>query len=236
MDGSANNPPAVKIDAINNHLIPNSIMATFIYFYVKTALSGKTAIEVSAYLRIVVKNIFANAAVFVNPTPTVLEFETALDQLDEYIGQAESGLKTAKTLRDKQLKSVIEMARLLASYVQEISQGDKDIIQLSGFGVRNNPTPAKALSAPAELKIIQSKTPDALDAKVKKEKGARSYIFEVADADPTLEANWELAKVSSTVKTTIPELESGKMYYFRAAAVNSKGQSMWSEVANARCA
>jgi predicted phage tail protein len=67
-----------------------------------------------------------------------------------------------------------------------------------------------------------------LDASWDPVAGAKSYIIEICSEDPATATNWKYAGISTKSKFTVEGLQSGKRYWIRVAAINSAGQSGWS--------
>jgi hypothetical protein len=61
-------------------------------------------------------------------------------------------------------------------------------------------------------------------------KGAKSYAVEVSP-DPIGPATWKHGGIATSAKFTVPNLESGKKYWFRVAAVGAEGKGMFSDPA-----
>jgi Fibronectin type III domain len=60
--------------------------------------------------------------------------------------------------------------------------------------------------------------------------GAKSYLVQFS-TEPGGAANWSLAMACTKSKATIKNLESGKKYWFKVAALGSAGQGPWSDPA-----
>ena len=63
-----------------------------------------------------------------------------------------------------------------------------------------------------------------------KVKGTKSYIMQ-KQLDPHDDTMWEYAGVSTKSKDILDNLERGKQYWFRVAAIGAAGQSPWSDPA-----
>ncbi len=107
-----------------------------------------------------------------------------------------------------------------AEYVNKIADGDKEIILKSGFEPTKEPSPALR----PEFSVILGGEPGQVLLMHKAVKGAAAYLWQFApDPLPTEEKLWLLAGVSTQAKCVIENLDSGTKYWFRVAAVTTKG-------------
>jgi hypothetical protein len=117
------------------------------------------------------------------------------------------------------------LMRQLGNYVNTICMGDEAILATSGFELSKQPEP-RHITAPENLTLSQGANAGSMMCKVKSVKGASGYLFE-ATADPiTKNSNW-ISMPSSRTKFEFENLEQGKKYWFRVAAMGSNGQVIY---------
>jgi hypothetical protein len=91
------------------------------------------------------------------------------------------------------------------------------------------PASPPALTAPSNFKIRHADEHGVMYAKCSSVKTAKSYLIEICEGDPTIEANWKFGAVSPTCTgMVIKGLVPGVVYSFRVRAIRSTGQGPWS--------
>ena len=84
------------------------------------------------------------------------------------------------------------------------------------------------IAKPENLQVINGMNSGDLQVSVKRVKGATSYVHEHATAEAMAVNNWQAVTITQS-KITYSNLEAGKTYYCRVAAVGSKGQIVYSD-------
>jgi transcriptional accessory protein Tex/SPT6 len=107
-----------------------------------------------------------------------------------------------------------------------VSQGDIDKLISSNFKLAKDREPVK-LSAPVIKSVMQGVNPGTLVVSVKKDKGAVSYLYQIAEDPITDTTQWEGFGDSRT-KFEFANLEQGKKYWIRVIAIGSNNQSVQS--------
>jgi hypothetical protein len=171
---------------------------------------------------------------FPNPNPSlsaviavIMQTETTLAERDAAQQLAKTKTTELNTLEDK-LDRVLSQ---LAAYVDSAAGGDEVKILSAGLDTRaaatsttNNPT------QPERLHVTAGDHEGELDASWDTVPGARSYVIETSE-DPPTPTSWKHTGVSTKSRYTIERLESGKRHWVRVAAINTIGQSGWSDPA-----
>jgi hypothetical protein len=117
----------------------------------------------------------------------------------------------------------------IASHVDSVSGGDEAKIMSAGLDTRSPATTTtEPPPAPSALDVTVGDRDGELDASWDTVAGAKSYVIELSEDVPTA---WKHSGVSTKSKFTLSGLESGKRYWIRVAAINSVGQSGWSDPA-----
>jgi hypothetical protein len=141
----------------------------------------------------------------------------------------------------------------LASYVNNISQGDAQKILSSGMQVNKDPEHSGVLAAPADVRLDKGTNEGMVEARWKKVVNAKSYeieYFEAGQAPPAQSGGqltgtvaginlginiedipWEQAGISTNTKFMIKGLYPGNRIIVRIVAVNTEGKGTWSDPA-----
>ncbi len=195
-----------------------------IYYQVRLLLAALNAVKVLSRGETIHKRMSGNPS-FPNPVVPMTDLLPALVELQDAISNAANGDRGMIYLRDVKRNDVVNMLRALGSYVNAEAKGDKDIILSSGFEVRSEPVKHPVPDAPTKAEVVLAAISGAVIFKCKRDKFAKSYI-----AEWTVEGteNWQ-SSVTTGCRVSIDGLTPLTRYTFRMAAVNSKGQSNWSE-------
>jgi hypothetical protein len=168
---------------------------------------------------------------FPNPTPSLDFVDAANQELQavlNQIAQIKIALRSAMARRDAIRKTVEANYRAEASYVQSASNGNTNAIVSAGFLLRATPSPVGNLAAPVGLNLTLNGTIGVMYLTWAPVDKARSYMIQVSDA-ATLERDWKSLRISTATKQKVDNLEPGKTYAYRIAAIGgASGQSPWS--------
>lgn len=86
------------------------------------------------------------------------------------------------------------------------------------------------LASPSKLKAVHGSNSKEIMLKASPVKGAKSYFVEICDRDPSVEANWRFACVSTAAsKIEVKGLTPGTVYWFRVRGVGAHGHGAWSQ-------
>lgn len=137
----------------------------------------------------------------------------------------EAMLRDAMALREQMRGVMVGTMNVRAAYVQQASNGNRQVITSSGLGVKSAPTYVTSLAAPTNLRVELNGEAGLMKIRWNGVPHARTYLLqyrrnETPDAWETLE---------STTKTTVTKtLEVGVTYVFRVSANGTPGMSNWS--------
>ena len=116
----------------------------------------------------------------------------------------------------------------MASYVQSASNGNANAIVSAGFLLRAKSTPVGCLEMPLNLNLTLNGSIGIMGLTWDPVPKARSYMIQISEA-ATMERDWKPLRTSTSTKQIVKDLEPGKVYAFRVAAVGGVGgQSPWS--------
>lgn len=203
------------------------IKVLLIYFTIRLGISGKTIDEFLVYVQNIIDKMTGNAS-YPTPDPTLADLQNELDLLNTLQKKALKGSVEDTLKRDKQYAKVKKMVTKLGAYVEWKSDGDPVIIASSGFENKKVRTPGGALAAPAALSAKSTVSTKA-DLKFNKVVGRRIYVIQMST---NIASNaWTEAGKTTKTKFTVPNLVSGRQYWFRVCASGLGGDGPFSDPA-----
>jgi hypothetical protein len=198
--------------------------------YAKIGLDDLTVLAKIQYGRRLIAGITGHSVLFPDPNPSIAALTTETDAMEAAYNDAKAARLTAKTLTqilDSRERTFDGAVSQLASYVDNISNGDAITIERSGFSVRATPTPVGPLPAPTDLQVHASEHAGHADLRWRGSRGA--VAFNIERMEDTAEGTWEFMATTTKREASVNSMISGKKYKHRVAAVGAAGQSAWSE-------
>jgi hypothetical protein len=194
---------------------------------VKMGLTKKSTNELIPYIQNHIEMMTGNPN-FVTPQPPAADLLAAFNDYQETalaVINLETTLKDTVALRDQQRGTLTGLMNVRAGYVQQTSNGNRQVILTSGLGAKNPPTPVDFLPAPTNLRVDLNGEAGLMKIRWDVVPYAKTYKLQCSrDVTPRV---WE--DLANGTKTTVTKtLEVGVTYVFRAAAVGKPGQSNWS--------
>lgn len=167
----------------------------------------------------IVDQIGANVATFVTPSPPLVDVQNAKDNLSKAYNAALDGGKTAKAEQRTANTDLNNLLRPLRDYVNEVANGNEDIVLLSGFEASKIPTPVGDMPA---VTIKNGKGGDG-DGSVNLNwtvvYGAKNYVVEMSLDGVT----FTTVAFPTKSRVTVTGLTIGQFYWFRVAANGAAG-------------
>ena len=164
-----------------------------------------------------------NKATFPSPTPTLAQFSNDIDAFDASETAAQTKAKGAAAIRDEKRKKLISDLHQLVAYVQQIAnlapEQAASIIESAGMTVRKTGSRNKA-----DLAVKQAATSGSVNLVAKATKGSRAHEWQLSTDGKT----WTSAPTSTQAKTSIGNVPTGAIVYFRHRAVTKAGPGAWS--------
>jgi hypothetical protein len=165
---------------------------------------------------------------FLTPQPPAEDFLAQFEAFQDdalAVLHAETVLRDAVARRDQRRAAITAMMNVRAAYVQEASNGNRQVILSSGLGVKNPATPVTTLAAPTNLRAELNGEAGVMKLRWEAVDHARIYPLQCSpDVQPR---QW--VQLENTTKTQVTKkLEVGMTYVFRVAAAGTPGQSNWS--------
>ena len=197
---------------------------------VKLDLRNKTVPEKVQFIRQIVTKMTGNAS-FTTPDPALADLTAIAAKLESDFNKREASDQTTQQLTTVLNTTEADADRLLSaegSYVEGKSKGDETQIRSAGMDVRGAAQSAGDLTAPGNLSVTAGDHDAELDASWDRVSGAKSYLIQISP-DPITATSWTQSGASTKSSFTAADLESGKKYWLRVAALGTAVQSPWSD-------
>ena len=120
--------------------------------------------------------------------------------------------------------AVLEALKNTGLMVMGIANGDSEMLNSTGFPIAKAPGP-RTIGNPGPVLLKPGISSGMVDASVKPEKAAPSYLFLISETDPETAEKADWNSFGSTVsKFTFSGLVSRKQYWVKVVAVGPRGQ------------
>lgn len=210
-------------------------MTTIITFTVKLGIAGLNAAKLTVRGRAHAAALAANVATYANPIPTVVLLLAKCDEVEAAdIAVQNNGGKQDYLIRNERMRELRAMIKELGGYVQAVSNGDPEKIALAGFAVKANSEPVGPMPAPKNLIVRITDMPGELEVRWGGTRGRMTYIAEMCQGDPLVEANWKQYAIQSRNFFIAQDLTSHVAYSFRVSAVGAVGRGPVSDIGTAK--
>jgi hypothetical protein len=168
---------------------------------------------------------------FPNSPVDLATLKAALETFAALIPQALDGSKKVIAEKNKQRTTVIHMLKVVASYVEMVSNGDIAVFQTSGFQATSTTRASKPPLSEKIRKLDRGDNSGEILAWIQRVRGAASYELRygevVGGAAP---AAWTtLPRTGVRQPVTITGLATGRTYMFQARALAGNKFSDWSD-------
>jgi len=200
---------------------------------IRLNLGRLTVPEKVAKAQQIINSLTANSS-FPNPSPPLTAITTATNDLKsaaddlQAVNQARKEKSTNQNAKEDVLDQLLTQ---LAAHVESVAGSNEQMILSAGMDLRA--TPVATTTPPEQPQALTATAGDRdgeIDLSWDPVSGARSYVIEQS-GDPATPTTWAHAGVGTRSSFTASSLASGTRYWFRVAAVNSNGQSGWSDPA-----
>jgi len=164
---------------------------------------------------------------FPTPVPALTVLADALEGYSQWLADADSGNRSDIAIKNTRRLALEAVLRQLANYINYTAAGDRSKLLTTGFDVSKEREPI-TITKPENMRVVNGKNSGELIASVKRVKGAVSYMHEYILEEALETGNWT-AFTSSSAKFTFTNLQPGKNYICRIAAIGAKGQIVYSD-------
>ena len=174
-----------------------------------------------------IQTAFTDNADFPTTTPSLADYSAMVGAFISQLGKAGTRDVNAVAAKNARRKELIDATITLGTSVSLTANGDLEMLLSTAFPLRKQSQPV-VLAKPSNFRCTNGINPGELDLKVDTMDGVVSFNFTYTVYPPTDTSAWTTV-TSSKSSCTITGLESGKKYWFRVAAIGSKGQLVWGE-------
>ena len=178
----------------------------------------------------VAKNIIikmTNNPNFPSPNPKLEDVIKASQTYTALIVDAKNRDRAKVALKRSAKNDLEQMLRSLANYVMSVAKGDEAILASSGFALAKKRESAPPLINPQKFVVKPGLNRGEILTSVERIPAARSYVHEYT-LDPLTDASVWTSVASAKRHHLFTNLQSGKTYWFRVAAVGINGQIVYS--------
>lgn len=196
-------------------------------------LAGLIVAEIVIYCRGIILKMTDNPH-FTTAAAHVALLTTATDELEAAdIAASDGGKSLTAAVRQKRLE-VFNVMRPFRDYVNEIGDGNEEVLNTTGFALAKLPTPKTELTIPADVKTKTLPAPGEVEVYCKRVPGATGYqirhrpISDKPEEGPEAENDWVAADPLGQLRQVITELESVTVHEFQMRAIGAGKPSPWS--------
>jgi hypothetical protein len=176
-----------------------------------------------------IKDSLAGNSHYPTPLPTLTDLSSTIASFQAAVLNAQSGNRQEVSVKNEIRTTLIMQLHLLGNYVLFTAGGNEVIATSSGFRISKQPEPRPAIINPQGLALVNGLNKGELELSCGGVAGARSYLHEITPAPLTPSSKWETI-TSTLTKNLFANLESGKEYVCRIAAVGVKKQLVYSDI------
>ena len=168
-------------------------------------------------------------AAFPNPAPSLGQLQAEVNAYGQALTAAAGLDRTQVALKNEARQTMEITLSKLGMYVMNVALGNVALLTSSGFTL-NKPDDVIYIDNPGSVVIENGITSGELVVSVTAVKGAKSYQHQIATEQPLEATEWKSTSTSRS-KITYTNLQPGKQYWVRVAAIGSRGQIAYSPVA-----
>jgi hypothetical protein len=192
---------------------------------VKLGLARKTVPEKIEFGR-TVKSAMTGNANFTNPSPTLVELETATDNLETAKNKAELGNHEAvQKMYDMEFEFDAVMTNM-GKYVETTAKNNAAVILSAGMQIRNTP---KGTKVPGQVvRVTATPVVNTQTVKVKWDAVEFALLYFVYQST-SIAGTYELKGQVTGTKFLAENLVAGTVYYWKIEARNGKGTGTQSD-------
>jgi hypothetical protein len=169
---------------------------------------------------------------FTTPSPTLVSFQSAITAAQGALVDASQAIEAARqatAAKRAAVEALMNIARLLAAYVENASSGDEAKILSSGFSIRSAPQSPESGSDTAVSVLSLTATNNEGELGLKLEPFAGRKYYEIfTTLTPADAASWVMRTTSTRASVSLTGLPSGEKVYVKVRAKLSNGYTGFS--------
>lgn len=199
---------------------------------IKLSLHKLIPTALLALLRTVIANITGNAN-FLTPRISVADMILQADALEAAITAATNGDRQSRILRDNLVLETKDMLRNQADYVRSICNGDRAMLESSGFELARGREPVGKVGVPQNVKAHTGLGAGELEFSWRGVHAAHGYFMELALPNAQGALVWTALPFTTRTRNILTGLDSHQLYSLRVTAVGVNGSGLVSAVVQA---
>ena len=164
---------------------------------------------------------------FPSLVPSPADYSEMVGAFISQLGKAGTRDLNAIAAKNARRRELIDATILLGTSASLTANGNLEMLLGTGLPLRKQQQPV-VLGKPSNFRCTNGINPGELDLRVDTMDGVVSFNFTYTVYPPTETAVWTTV-TSSKSTCTITGLEPGKKYWFRVAAIGTKGQMVWAK-------
>lgn len=186
---------------------------------------GRTDADLDTTAQNIITHMTNNSH-FSSPYPKLEDVVKVAGIYSSSLIDAQTGDRIKVALKKSAKNDLIAILKALGNYVMSVAQGDEAILATSGFVLVKKPEASSPLKNPQKFVVKPGKNKGEIITSVERIVGARSYVHEYT-LEPLTEASIWTSVTTTSRKHLFADLESGKSYLFRVAAIGINGQIVY---------
>jgi hypothetical protein len=195
-------------------------------------LKNKSIGDLIIFAKKVHDGMAGNAATFTAPVPTMVELLALITTLETTQQDTILGGKAARVLRDIAYEQLVDALVSLGTYVQFVSAGAEDVINLAGMDVAiNGPRKYPTIEMPYGVEAFITSNPGEILVKWKRPHRVVTNFEVQYCLDAITDAGWRTFDFTKATKLVVKNLPGGKKAFFRVRGFSAAGKSEWSQPA-----
>jgi hypothetical protein len=158
------------------------------------------------------------------PNLNIAELSAAATAFAKALEDAKSRSIESVAKKNQCRQVLLQALKSVGLTIMGIAMGDSEMLNSTGYPIAKTPGP-RTIGNPGTVFTKPGISSGMIDAWVKPEKPAPSYLFQITSTDPDSEERTEWNSFGSTVsKFTFTDLVPRKQYWIRVIAVGPRGQ------------
>jgi hypothetical protein len=166
---------------------------------------------------------------FTSPSPALAAVDTALTAYSAALLAAASLDRIAVAEKNQSRLLLEGLLARLGMYVMNVAMGNNAQLVSSGFTIARQLEPI-VLANPGNVTIANGNTSGEALVAVSAVKGAKSYLHQICFEQPGDNTSWQ-STYSTRCSYTYSDLQPGRQFWVRVAAVGSRAQVTYSNIA-----
>ena len=162
---------------------------------------------------------------FPDPSPSMVEFEEGIEELQLAISEALSGSRQGYTKRNIAEQQISEMITRLAGYVNSVCIGDRIKIESAGFFLTKTPERISTMAMPGNVRVRRGAIAQQLVLRWERVPGALMYLVEELVGGTLSDPVWHMVDIVSDHRLFVHGRDRNNSHTFRIQALGRRVKS-----------